>query len=1059
MKKTYSLFKILLFSFSVLCCNMAIAQPLSGTYTIAGSSPDFADLKTAATALNVRGISGPVIFNIRDGSYSGSSWQAVIETISGASSANTVTFQSQGGNRAICTIEVTGTSAANYIFKLEDASYIRIKNLTLNNSHSTYGCDILFDGASSYNLVENCVLTGNSSSSSSANKSRIYGTGLSGSENDTFRNNLISRGAYGIYFRGTNTSSTSNGHVFINNEFEENYTYAIYAYYLGDVIFKDNYVHRTGSGTYNGCYFYYTRNGMLVDNNTIEINTTGTTYGLRCEYSNYSSNNDAAYVAITNNNVDVTSKTNTSYSTYIRYIRYGYIANNNIEMNSTNTSGSIYAYLMYYGYNSHAHNNTIKTNKAGGYTRAYVVYAGDKDSATNNTIEILGNTYTYNYLAYSCVAHYVVDNDVYIETNNRTIYGTYIGYDNGIFANNKIVHQSNTGTVTGLYMDYANGSKIYNNLIVTKTDGTNYGARAYYVYPSTSFFNNTVYTSGTGSSNYNIYVYNSSSSYGIKMYNNIFYKTGSSGYNAYVRSADQVFSDHNLYYKPAGDIFDGVKTEANLHDWRKGTGLDRNSIFYDVEFTDAANHDFSIVASNENAWAVNARAMHDTARKTDYTSQAVPQFTEDGVPDIGAFEVTPTSTPPLTIASPAAPVANSTQTFTFGQDTVLTMEWGATVPVSYDVRQYAGTKATPVPAGLERMFFYTEGTPATFSHSYKANTYYKDSWLGNIPTEEDAVMARKSDAGGWVGYNYNNAFRDVENNVLSTAGTIDSVGSYTAVRNGRIGIRCVYPTTGIRFSNITAESVDVNWDAIYNPLGYQLIVKKSPEPPTDAEWGAAQNPTSNSATAANLDEDTKYYAFVRNICDAKDTSAYSIDSFTTIITCHTPVIKLVDMHNTRAVVYWDTVKTAVAYEIALTTSPTPPEYGTTITKTENLFSFLDPGKTYYVHLRANCNTMYARSDWDTKEFATWAVGVSDVDNIDGMMEVYPNPAIDVLTVSLGKKINGGTITIMDITGKQLMKQTAESGKINIDINELQPGVYIVQYANEAGRQQVKFLKQ
>jgi hypothetical protein len=43
---------------------ITIAQ-LSGTYTIGGTSPSYATIKEAVTALNTVGISGSCIFNIR----------------------------------------------------------------------------------------------------------------------------------------------------------------------------------------------------------------------------------------------------------------------------------------------------------------------------------------------------------------------------------------------------------------------------------------------------------------------------------------------------------------------------------------------------------------------------------------------------------------------------------------------------------------------------------------------------------------------------------------------------------------------------------------------------------------------------------------------------------------------------------------------------------------------------------------------------------------------------------------------------------------------------------
>src|SRR5690606_16049254 len=118
--------------------------------------------------------------------------------------------------------------------------------------------------------------------------------------------------------------------------------------------------------------------------------------------------------------------------------------------------------------------------------------------------------------------------------------------------------------------------------------------------------------------------------------------------------------------------------------------------------------------------------------------------------------------------------------------------------------------------------------------------------------------------------------------------------------------------------------------------------------------------------------DTKYYVFVRSICGAKDTSGYSMDSFTTLITCHTPDIQITAVNGNRAVISWNEIKTAVHYEYALSKSATPPAYGTDVNKTSVLAPFLDEGTEYFVHVRAHCSSMYEQSDWATASFSTWA---------------------------------------------------------------------------------------
>lgn len=1054
--------KHLLLCIIALVLSIGARAQLTGSYTIGGTSPDYATLSAAISDLNSNGVSGPVVFNIRDGVYTGSNWQGAIGNVTGASATNTITFQSQSGNRANCVLQPSGTSSANYVFYLNSAKYVTIKNLTLNNTGSTYGCDVMMAGSASYNTIENCVLTGHTGNTTSTNKSRIYATSFSSGVSNTFRGNTIVRGSYGVYLRGNNTSSTTNGHVFEDNVFDNNYRYALYGYYTGDISFNGNTVNRSGSGSYNAFDVSYNRNKLEVKGNEFNVSTTSTTYVTRTYFTNYYSNSQTEHLEMTDNTYNVTSATNTVYVTYHYYGRRSYYANNTINATSNSTSGYIRNYYMYYDQNGTAENNVFNIHKAGGYIYNYLVYYGSADTFRNNKVDITGNSYTYNYMAYFSQNYTVTDNDVDIKTTSRTIYGAYVYYYGGTFAGNKINCESSSGLIYGIYGYYMNNALLYNNVIATKTNSTNYGVRAYYPYPSTKFYNNTVYTGGSGFG-YNMYVYNSSTSYGMNIYNNIFYKPGNSGYNMYYYRTTNVNSDYNIYYKSGGDIFyrsSPYTLRDNLYDWRNVTGEERNSLIYNVPFSDVANNDFSIDATDPAAWAVNGRGVHIPGDTMDITGASRAKTPADGVPDLGAYEVSPTSTPPNADATPANPVANSTQVFTFGQDTVATIDWGADVPTTYTMRQYTGVQAAPMPLGVGRMYFYVAGTPATWVHGHKPNIYYKEPWTGDIPGGDvEAVIARSSDNGAWEGYNYTNAATDTVRNILTPANSLDSVGSYTGVQNGRIGIRCVESPKGISITNITAFAADIEWQPVFNPIGYQVIVKLDSKYPTDAEWAASNKPTTNSLAAGGLAEDKTYYVFIRSICGVKDTSGFSMDSFTTLITCHTPVITISGLNGTRAVVSWQEVKTAYKYEYVMNKSATPPAYGSDINKTSILAPFLDEGTEYYVHVRAHCSSIYDKSDWATASFNTWALNVNNIEGEGTQLAVYPNPVQQEMVVTVGGTVKNGTIRIMDVTGKLLKAQSANSNTIKLDVSELPAGMYIVQYADDNRREQVKFSKQ
>lgn len=1082
---------VLLVVLAISTATSASAQ-LNGVYTIGGASPNYPTLSSAITALNVLGVSGPVTFNIRTGSYSGSNWQGQINTVTGASATNRITFRAESGNKADVTINVAGSASANYIFRLNSANFITIRDLSLVNTNTTYGHSLDFVGLASNDSVLNCNITGPTSTSTSSDPAAIFANGHTG-DNIVFYRNTVINGSSWAWWYGSGTSSHTNNVKFIENTFNMTSSgyYGFRSYYSNNLKLIKNTFNYTGTGIFYANFIYYADNDMNILENTYTLSSTTTLYGLYLYYPNYYAANASADSRVEKNVVNLT---NTSGSSYCMYNYYGLnfkVLDN--KFNSTSTTGAHYVYGIYYCNSSVAKYNeyNIKGTSSATIYADYLAYNSGNfpnDTFSENIVNMstVGGTIN-NYMGY--YGPTIVEKNTYITSNTTGTTNNHVRYGSGMHVrNNKIVSTSTTGAIYGLYVynttsysganvynndvdisstgtathyamytNYMNNDKVYNNLITNKTSGTSYSLYLDAYNTKGFIFNNTFHSYSTGATQYGVYYTGGD----VTLHSNIFTRTNSasSGWAVYATATGSLKSDYNLYDVPGGNMFySSAYSGTSLNSWREKTGFDKNSLVYTVPYIDAASRNFNINPSSSAAWAVNGRAFHDTARHTDIAGTLAPRFPANGVPDIGAYEVSPTSTPPNAIATPANPVANSRQVFTFGQDTVMSIDWGSSVPSTYTVRQYTGLKANPVPAGLQRMYFYVAGTPATWMHTYKANVYYKDPWVGDIPNETSAVLARSSNNGAWEGYNYTNAATDDIRNILSTVGTIDSVGSYTGVLNGRIGIRCINAPTGIRISNITAFNADIDWDAIYNPLGYQVVVKTSNSAPTQAEWNASAFPATNSLSAGGLSEYTKYYVFIRNVCGVKDTSGYTMDSFMTIITCHAPVVSISSLNSDRAVVAWDTVFTATHYDFALTTSPVPPTAGTALYKTNQLVSFLDNNKSYYAHVRANCNSIYAKSDWTTVEFKTWKTSVGSVASENGI-SIYPNPVSDEMVINIDGATKTGTIVILDMTGKQLKSEVINGGNATVKVNELPAGFYILQYLSDGQRGQVKFAKQ
>ncbi|MES2588037.1 MAG: right-handed parallel beta-helix repeat-containing protein [Bacteroidota bacterium] len=103
---------------------------LSGTYTLGGLNPDFVSFRALETALSKGGLCGPVIINVRNGSYHD---YLYLKDISGCSAENTLTIQGESGDSSLVTIWDEYPSGVEFTLRLENVAYITFKHLTIRN--------------------------------------------------------------------------------------------------------------------------------------------------------------------------------------------------------------------------------------------------------------------------------------------------------------------------------------------------------------------------------------------------------------------------------------------------------------------------------------------------------------------------------------------------------------------------------------------------------------------------------------------------------------------------------------------------------------------------------------------------------------------------------------------------------------------------------------------------------------------------------------------------------------------------------------------------------------
>jgi len=360
---------------------------MSGTFTIGGASPDYATIQLAIADLHANGVCGPVVYNIRSGTYTENMPFGNVGTISGVSAVNTITFQSETGNKADVNVQFTSTTG-NPTLYFNGVDWVTFRNMTIRALNPSYGVVVYLTGGAENITLENLELVSPAVATTSTNNAVIWSTSGSLDHNLTVRNCGIRGGSYGMYVYGSNTTTTENNMRVEDCEFTGQYYFPVYSYYCGEVKFIGNkVVQNSAYATKYLGYFMYGFNTQ-IERNTFLSDGGTSGYGLYIYYDNYY---QAGMSRIVNNTVVVRNVTNGYYGIY-HYYSYGSLfAHNTIRLESPYTSG--YALYSYQGTNNRYLNNIITHAGAG---RAWYVTPGSNIiESDHNNIYTTGTVLAY----------------------------------------------------------------------------------------------------------------------------------------------------------------------------------------------------------------------------------------------------------------------------------------------------------------------------------------------------------------------------------------------------------------------------------------------------------------------------------------------------------------------------------------------------------------------------------------------------------------------------------------------------------------------------------------
>ncbi len=241
-----------------------------GNYTINATLPagngNYQSFNAAVSEMACGGIAGPVTFTVAPGTYQE---QVDIPEIPGASSANTITFD--GVNRATRTLTAAGLVTGNYVFRLNGADFVRVRNLTIRNTSSTYGFVVHLTAKADSNIVENCNIHSviNVSSTNLIAVGIMGSTYTAGGDNGNYniiRKNYIEGGYLGVVTYGTSTSVFCYNNIIEDNDINQSVYYGIYSYYQDGYRVRRNVIRNMISTGGYGMYSYYVRNFEYISN-------------------------------------------------------------------------------------------------------------------------------------------------------------------------------------------------------------------------------------------------------------------------------------------------------------------------------------------------------------------------------------------------------------------------------------------------------------------------------------------------------------------------------------------------------------------------------------------------------------------------------------------------------------------------------------------------------------------------------------------------------------------------------------------------------------------------
>ncbi len=160
----------------------------------------------------------------------------------------------------------------------------------------------------------------------------------------------------------------------------------------------------------------------------------------------------------------------------------------------------------------------------------------------------------------------------------------------------------------------------------------------------------------------------------------------------------------------------------------------------------------------------------------------------------------------------------------------------------------------------------------------------------------------------------------------------------------------------------------------------------------------------------------------------------------------------------KATVHWNPIPSIELFQIWYRPVGSPTWLKKTTTTNSKVLKSLTPETTYEYKIRTKCLDGEFGEFTALNNFTTLPLREADM-NERSFIEVYPNPASDVIMLDIPTIYETGVITISNMTGAVVLQSNIGGSSAMVNISEIPSGLYIVTTIINGNSQSYQLIKQ